>query len=150
MGRLDSYRRFLQMWGMNEGLDRNYFDGLIEDFKKKFGVSKKLQFSPAQMREIAISYRENLQKKGIKVFDNPLDQLKYAILRAFQSWNSDCARLFRRQMNISDDWGTAVVVQTMVFGNLDTSSGSGVTLPDLTVRIPNSPVWRLLLWCSGR
>jgi pyruvate,orthophosphate dikinase len=123
----DSYRRFLQMWGMNEGLDRNYFDGLIEDFKKKFGVSKKLQFSPAQMREIAISYRENLQKKGIKVFDNPLDQLKYAILRAFQSWNSDCARLFRRQMNISDDWGTAVVVQTMVFGNLGTSSGSGVT-----------------------
>jgi pyruvate,orthophosphate dikinase len=123
----DSYRRFLQMWGMSSGLDRNFFDGLIETYKAKFKVTKKLQFKPEQMKEIALCYREELHARGIKIFDNPIDQLRYAILKAFQSWDSECAKIFRRQMNLSNDWGTAVTVQEMVFGNLNENSGSGVT-----------------------
>ena len=123
----DSYRRFLQMWGMSSGLDRNFFDGLIETYKEKFNVAKKLQFKPEQMKEIALCYREELHARGIKIFDNPIDQLRYAILKAFQSWDSECAKIFRRQMNLSNDWGTAVTVQEMVFGNLNENSGSGVT-----------------------
>lgn len=123
----DCYRRFLQTWGMNEGLDRNFFDRIIEDFKVKFCVTKKLLFTPIQMKEIALTYCDEIKKQGIKVSDNPMEQLKYAIIQTFKSWNSERARLFRRQMNISDEWGTAVTIQKMVFGNLNEESGSGVT-----------------------
>ncbi|HOE13439.1 MAG TPA: PEP/pyruvate-binding domain-containing protein [Candidatus Saccharicenans sp.] len=123
----DCYRRFLQFWGMSEGLDRDFFDEIIDDFKEKYNVSKKLYFTPDQMREIALAYRKALEDSGIAVEDDPPEQLRKAIFKVIESWHSPRAKLYRQEMNISDKWGTAVVVQSMVFGNLDEWSGSGVT-----------------------
>ena len=63
---------------------------------------------------------------GVKIVDEPISQLKHAVQQVFESWNSEQARIYRRQMHLSDEWGTAVVVQAMVFGNLNEHSGSGV------------------------
>jgi len=123
----DSYRRFLQFWGMSEGLNRDFFDEIIERFKEKFRVSKKLYFAPDQMREIALTYRKELEANGIAVEDDPREQLRKAVFKVIESWQSPRAELYRHEMNISDKWGTAVVVQAMVFGNLNEGSGSGVT-----------------------
>lgn len=122
----DSYRRFIQTWGMFQGMDRDLFDMIIEGFKERHDVTRKIQFSPAQMREIALAYKKILIENGIELPDNPYKQLEQAILQVFASWHSERARLYRQQMNVSDDWGTAVIVQKMVFGNLDNNSGSGV------------------------
>jgi len=122
----DSYRRFLQMWGMFQGLDRNFFDAIIDEFKQKYGVERKIQFSPGEMKQIALSYKKGLLESGIEFKEKPLDQLSLAILQVFNSWYSEQAEIYRRQMHISDKWGTAVIVQKMVFGNLNDNSGSGV------------------------
>ncbi len=122
----DCYRRFLQAWGMNEGLNRDFFDEIIDHFKIKHNVSKKLQFRPSQMKEIAILYKQELLRNGIDIEDEPRKQLGKAILKVLESWNSSRARLYRQELDISDEWGTAVIVQTMVFGNLNERSGSGV------------------------
>ncbi|MDI6741130.1 MAG: PEP/pyruvate-binding domain-containing protein [Smithella sp.] len=122
----DSYRRFLQTWGMFQGMDRNFFDAIINEFKQKHGVERKIQFPPGQMKKIAIAYRNGLEDNGIEFKDKPLDQLRHAILQVFDSWYSEQAEIYRRQMHLSDKWGTAVIVQKMVFGNLNEHSGSGV------------------------
>jgi len=123
----DCYRRFLQFWGMSEGLSRDFFDEIIDRFKEKYKISKKLYFAPDQMREIALTYKKELESSGIAVEDEPREQLKKAIFKVIESWHSPRAELYRHEMNISDKWGTAVVVQSMVFGNLNERSGSGVT-----------------------
>ncbi|MBQ3644959.1 MAG: hypothetical protein II961_10210 [Candidatus Riflebacteria bacterium] len=138
----DCYRRFLQSWGMNEGLDRNFFDHIINNFKTRFNVTKKLLFSPTQMKEIALTYRDEIQKQGITIFDKPEDQLKYAIMQTFASWNSNRAKVYRKQMNISDEWGTAVTIMSMIFGNLNEEAGSGVTF----TRDPNGQSRELQLF----
>jgi pyruvate,orthophosphate dikinase len=138
----DCYRRFLQSWGMNEGLDRNFFDHIIDNFKTRFNVTKKLLFSPSQMKEIALTYRDEIQKQGITIFDKPEDQLKYAIMQTFASWNSNRAKVYRKQMNISDEWGTAVTIMSMIFGNLNEEAGSGVTF----TRDPNGQSRELQLF----
>jgi pyruvate,orthophosphate dikinase len=122
----DSYRRYLQSYGMLRGLDRNFFDSLISTFKQRYGVNRKIQFSPDQMRLVALAYKRALEDKGLEVPERPWDQLQDAILRVIDSWNSEQARIYRRQMHLSDEWGTAVIVQTMIFGNLNDQSGSGV------------------------
>ena len=122
----DSYRRFLQMWGMFQGLNRNFFDAIIDEYKQKYSVERKIQFQPEQMKQIALSYKKGLIDSGIEFKDKPLDQLGQAILQVFNSWYSEQAEIYRRQMHISDKWGTAVIVQKMVFGNLNDNSGSGV------------------------
>ena len=78
------------------------------------------------MRQIALHTRRPWRTRGIEVVHSPEEQLKEAILRVFASWDSEQARTYRRQMHLSDEWGTAVVVQAMVFGNLNDQSGSGV------------------------
>jgi pyruvate,orthophosphate dikinase len=122
----DSFRRYLQSYGMLRGLDRNFFDSLINTFKQRYGVSRKIQFSSDQMRLVALAYKRALEDRGLEVPERPWDQLQDAILRVMDSWNSEQARIYRRQMHLSDEWGTAVIVQTMIFGNLNDQSGSGV------------------------
>jgi pyruvate,orthophosphate dikinase len=122
----DSFRRYLQSYGMLRGLDRNFFDSLINTFKQRYGVSRKIQFSPEQMRLVALAYKQALEDRGLEVPERPWDQLQDAILRVIDSWNSEQARIYRRQMHLSDEWGTAVIVQAMIFGNLNDQSGSGV------------------------
>jgi pyruvate, orthophosphate dikinase len=122
----DSYRRLLQMWGMYEGLDRNFFDRLIDKYKQRYSVARKIQFSPDQMRQVALTYKAAMKEQGIEVTDDPAKQLEHAVQQVFASWHSEQARIYRHQMRVSDDWGTAVIVQAMIFGNLNENSGSGV------------------------
>ncbi len=122
----DSYRRFLQTWGMFQGLERNIFDEIMNSFKLKYGVTKKIQFRPDEMRQLALSYKQAMEDRGIFISNDPQKQLQDAIMLVFASWDSQQAKIYRHQMHVSDEWGTAVVVQAMVFGNLNENSGSGV------------------------
>jgi pyruvate,orthophosphate dikinase len=122
----DSYRRFLQTWGMFKGLERNVFDDIINNFKEQYNVTRKIQFYPEQMKQLALSYRDAMRRQGVEIADDPAEQLQQAILQVFDSWYSEQAKTYRHQMHLSDEWGTAVIVQSMVFGNLDQNSGSGV------------------------
>lgn len=131
----DSYRRFLQTWGMFQGLERNFFDEIIGSYKSRYSVSKKIEFNPDQMKQIALSYKKSMEKRGIKIKDDPGAQMEQAILQVFASWYSEQAQIYRRQMHLSDEWGTAVIVQSMVLGNLNENSGSGV----IFTRDPKGP-----------
>jgi pyruvate,orthophosphate dikinase len=131
----DSYRRFLQVWGMFHGLDRDFFDGIMDTHKESWGITRKIEFNADQMRQIALAYKKAMEDRGIDVADSPGEQLRESILRVFASWDSEQARIYRRQMHLSDEWGTAVIVQAMVFGNLNDQSGSGVVF----TRNPKGP-----------
>lgn len=122
----DSYRRFLQTWGMFQGLSRDFFDAIMDGFKQKYGVERKIQFPPDLMKQIALSYKKGILDSGIPLADDPMRQLRHAILQVFDSWYSEQAQIYRHQMHLSDEWGTAVIVQAMVFGNFHERSGSGV------------------------
>ncbi len=122
----DSYRRLLQNWGMAKGIERDAFDKLILEFKKTYGVEEKREFSKEQMKAIAFSYKTLLLDYGIKLEEDPFEQLIQAIIFVFQSWYNDRAEIFRKKLQIAEEWGTAVIVQEMIFGNINTESGSGV------------------------
>jgi len=122
----DSYRRFLQSYGMSYGISRDEFDAIIEQFKHLHNILLKKDFTPAQMKDISMAYKRYIQDRSIEVEESPVEQLYIAITRVLNSWNSDKARTYRKIMGISDDWGTAVTVQPMIFGNISEQSGSGV------------------------
>ena len=123
----DSYRRFLQSWAMSDGIDRDFFDAIMSEFKSRHGVEQKLDFTVEQMREIAFAYKDRARGEGAVFVDDPFDQVVTCILKVLESWDSPHARFFRKYVGVAEDWGTAVVVQRMVFGNLSRESGSGVT-----------------------
>jgi pyruvate,orthophosphate dikinase len=125
-GAWDAYRRFLQHWGMGHGLGRGSFDLLIRDTKRQFGAAKKSQLSAAQMRELALRYRDFLGDRGVGIIDDPFAQLLACTQLVLQSWNSEKARIYRSEFQIAEEWGTAVILQAMVYGNLDQRSGTGV------------------------
>jgi pyruvate,orthophosphate dikinase len=122
----DNYRRFLQCWGMSFDLERDDFDAIISDFKRRYGIPLKRGFTGAQMKQVALTYKEMVRSAGIEVPEDPFEQLVLTIMRVLESWESAKAKTYRKIMGISDDWGTAVTVQQMVFGNLSQFSGSGV------------------------
>ena len=122
----DCYRRFLQTWGMSNGIERDVFDKIISDYKKEYKIELKSEFDPVQMREIAHAYRDVLDKYGIYVEDDPYKQLRQTIINVFNSWDSKLAKTYRKILDIADEWGTAVIVQNMVLGNLNYTSGTGV------------------------
>jgi len=122
----DNYRRFLQCWGMSFGIPRDRFDELILEMKRIYSARYKRELAPEQMRELAISYKKLVEKATIKVPSDPWEQMETAAQQVLASWSSDIARLYRQTMKIAEEWGTAVVVQQMVFGNLDMDSGTGV------------------------
>jgi pyruvate,orthophosphate dikinase len=130
----DCYRRFLQSWGMAFGVTRDEFDQVMIDFKTRYGISQKIDFSPAQMREIAFAYKEILHSHNIHFKDEPYEQLNQVIFNVLKSWDSERAKVYREYLQIADEWGTAVIVQKMVLGNLHRTSGTGVLFthaPDL-------------------
>jgi pyruvate,orthophosphate dikinase len=122
----DNYRRFLQCYGMAYGLKRDDFDAIIADFKERLGIPFKRDFSGKQMRRIALAYKKMIQDSGIKIVDTPYEQLYLAIKSVLDSWESPRAQTYRKIIGISDDWGTAVTVQEMVYGNKSLESGTGV------------------------
>jgi pyruvate,orthophosphate dikinase len=122
----DNYRRFLQCYGMAFDLKRDDFDAIIGDFKQKLGIPLKRGFTGEQMKQITLAYKAMIQDAGIAVLEEPFEQLYMMIKAVFKSWYADKAGTYRRIMGISDDWGTAVTIQEMVFGNISELSGSGV------------------------
>jgi len=122
----DSYRRLLQSWGMANGMDRDCFDRIIEEYKERYGVKLKMNFTPEQMREISFAYKNALIERGIHFEENPFRQLREAAIMVANSWDSERAMVYRQNFEIADEWGTAVIVQKMVFGNKDIDSGTGV------------------------
>ncbi|MEN6616680.1 MAG: PEP/pyruvate-binding domain-containing protein [Syntrophorhabdus sp.] len=138
----DSYRRFLQTWGMFQGLERNIFDEIMTSHKSRYGVTKKIQFDADQMRQLALAYKDAMEVRGIVISSDPHKQLQDAIMLVFASWDSQQAKIYRHQMHVSDEWGTAVVVQAMVFGNLNENSGSGV----IFTRDPKGPSQNVSLY----
>ena len=145
----DCYRRFLQGWGMAYGIDRDAFDSIMVHFKEEYGVTQKVRFTPAQMRHIALTYKKVLIEKGVRIEDDPVRQLFQAILSVLDSWYTDRARVYRGKLNIAEDWGTAVVVQQMVLGNLNYDSGTGVVFTrDPFTRDPGIALYGDFTMCS--
>ncbi|MGD8492217.1 MAG: PEP/pyruvate-binding domain-containing protein [Desulfobacterales bacterium] len=122
----DNYRRFLQCYGMAFGLKRDDFDAIINESKQRLGIPLKREFTGKEMRELALSYKQLIHDAGIQVVENPYEQLHLAIKAVLASWESLRAMAYRRIIGISEDWGTAVTVQAMVYGNLSQQSGTGV------------------------
>ena len=138
----DNYRRFLQSWAMVQGVDREEFQELMNVQKKRSNVYLKREFSPLEMKELALEYQKLVHKKGIEVPDDPWLQLIQAVEMVLDSWNNEKAAEYRNLMGLSEDWGTAVIVQAMVYGNLGQNSGSGV----LFTAHPYRKVRRVALW----
>ncbi len=138
----DNYRRFIQSWAMSQGLEREIFSTLMERQKARYGVSKKREFTGEQMKELALGYREAIEERGFKVEDDPFEQLITSIRLVLQSWKSEKAGAYREIMEISDHWGTAVIVQAMAYGNLSSSSGTGVVF----TANPHKKLDRISLW----
>ncbi|MFO7971896.1 MAG: PEP/pyruvate-binding domain-containing protein [Desulfobacterales bacterium] len=122
----DCYRRFLQCYGMAFGLERDDFDAIISEMKRRAGIGLKREFAGLQMRKVAMTYKSMIKNSGIDVIEDPFEQLYVTIKKVFGSWESSKARTYRKIIGISDDWGTAATVQEMVYGNLSRQSGAGV------------------------
>ncbi len=124
----DSYRRFIQMYGdVVMGLDHHLFEEAIEERKAARGVDLDTELSAEDWRELVARFKEIVRLEAGRDFpQEPDDQLWGAIGAVFGSWNSERAKVYRRLHDIPDDWGTAVNVQAMVFGNLGEHSATGV------------------------
>ncbi|MCP4688681.1 MAG: pyruvate, phosphate dikinase, partial [Desulfobacterales bacterium] len=122
----DNYRRFLQGCGMAYGLVRDDFDAIIHGHKRKRGVEFKSHFSGDQMKQVAMDYKKMVMDAGIDIIETAHEQLHAVVRMVMESWESPKAKTYRRIMGISDDWGTAVTVQAMVYGNKSRRSGTGV------------------------
>ena len=122
----DSYRRLLQSWGMAKGIERDVFDDEINAYKQRTGVLMKADFTMDQMREMAMAYRRILDEHHVVFEQDSFKQLIECVNMVIESWNSERALAYRRHLGISENWGTAVIVQQMIFGNRSATSGTGV------------------------
>jgi pyruvate,orthophosphate dikinase len=122
----DSFRRFLQSWGMANGVERDVFEQIMKANKQKYGVKLKAEFTGIQMKAIAQAYKVSLEERGVTIETNPLKQLNQAIYSVIDSWFSSSAKTYRDHMEIAEEWGTAILVQQMVLGNKSRQSGTGV------------------------
>ena len=132
----DCYRRFVQMYGdvvlgvqKREGEDHEPFETVIHTFKheKYHADIEDSKLTADDQKELVVRFKALIKERTGKVFPNdPWDQLRGAAGAVFGSWMNDRAIVYRRKYNIPTEWGTAVNVQAMVFGNTGDSSGSGV------------------------
>jgi len=130
----DSYRRFVQMYGdvvmemkpaSKEEIDP--FEEIIEELKEEKGIHLDTDFTTEDLKELVIRFKAAVKKVTGKDFPtDPWEQLWGAVAAVFNSWNNPRAILYRRLEQIPDEWGTAVNVQAMVFGNMGQNSGTGV------------------------
>ena len=124
----DSYRRFIQMFGnVVMEIPKHKFEHVFDGQKKKKGVKLDTELTAEDLKEVIAGYKKVVRKEAGKDFpQDPLVQLDMAIEAVFRSWYNPRAQTYRRMNKISDDLGTAVNVQTMVFGNMGETSGTGV------------------------
>ncbi len=124
----DCYRRFVQMFGnVVRGVPGEKLEDEIAALKARRGVHLDTELDVDALRELTATFKRLFQEQTGEPFpQDPADQLNQAILAVFDSWSGNRAVSYRRINHIPDDWGTAVNVQQMVFGNKGESSGSGV------------------------
>jgi pyruvate,orthophosphate dikinase len=130
----DSYRRFCQMYGdvvlklkPEDKNDRDPFEELIDQKKEARGVKEDVDLSVGDLKELVDEFRALIRKRvGRDIPQDPNEQLWEAIGAVFGSWNNERAVIYRKMSNIPGDWGTAVTVQSMVFGNLGADCATGV------------------------
>jgi pyruvate,orthophosphate dikinase len=124
----DSYRRFIQMYSdVVLGIDHENFEEILEDRKASFGLELDTELSAAQWREVIALYLAKVEEELGRSFpQDPREQLWGAIGAVFSSWMNARAITYRRLHSIPEEWGTAVNVQAMVFGNLGDDSATGV------------------------
>jgi pyruvate,orthophosphate dikinase len=125
---LDARRRFIQMFGKTvKGIDGDLFEHALQEAKKKAGVKTDPELRPEHLRPLVTKFLAIYKEAtGSDFPTDPVVQLREAIEAVFRSWNTDRAKTYRRMERIPDDLGTAVNVQMMVFGNMGSSSGTGV------------------------
>jgi len=124
----DCYRRFIQMFGdVVLEVEHYVFEHILEIAKEKQGVQYDSELSPESLKWMVSEYKKKIERSTGKPFPmDPRAQLELAVLAVFRSWNNDRANFYRRINNIPHEIGTAVNVQSMVFGNMGTDSGTGV------------------------
>ncbi len=124
----DSYRRFIQMYSnVVLGIDHHEFEEILEDFKDRKGFSLDTELSAEDWKGLIKAYKAKVETVGGKPFpQDPREQLWGAIGAVFGSWMNPRAETYRRLQNIPASWGTAVNVQSMVFGNMGDTSATGV------------------------
>src|ERR687889_575295 len=118
----DSYRRFVQMFGnVSHGIPGEQFEDEIKRVKSERGVKEDVELDVAALKELTENFKELYEFP-----QDPQEQLRQAIRAVFDSWTGERAVSYRRLNRIPDDWGTAVNVQQMVFGNKGDESATGV------------------------
>jgi pyruvate,orthophosphate dikinase len=124
----DSYRRFVQMFGkIVLDVPGGVFEEALDELMEKKGVSLDTDLTAEDLAGLVTTFKAIVKAEaGIDFPDDPTEQLAHAVEAVFKSWNGDRAKIYRKMEGIADDLGTAVNVQTMVFGNKGDDSGTGV------------------------
>ncbi|MDB5039023.1 MAG: pyruvate phosphate dikinase, partial [Bacteriovoracaceae bacterium] len=123
----DCYRRLIQMYSeVVLGVSASAFDQILTNWKARDGVKNDSELSVKTLQSIVHDFEASVQAHGKTFPQDPWAQLTAAIEAVFRSWNTDRAIHYRKLNNIPEDWGTAVTVQSMVFGNLNENSATGV------------------------
>jgi pyruvate, orthophosphate dikinase len=131
----DAYRRFIMMFStVVLGIPKERFDEPIESVRKSLGVESDPQIDAASWKKLVERFKTIVREGGREFPQDAPEQLKLAVQAVFDSWNSKRAVDYRRFNKIPDDWGTAVTVMEMVFGNMGEDSGTGVAF----TRNPNT------------
>ncbi|NBW06641.1 MAG: pyruvate, phosphate dikinase [Caulobacteraceae bacterium] len=124
----DSYRRFITMYSnVVLGLSHDDFEEVLDDHKDRLGVTVDTDLSAADWEKVVAEYKTVVERElGHPFPQDPQDQLWGAVSAVFASWMNDRAKFYRRMHDIPESWGTAVNVQSMVFGNMGETSATGV------------------------
>ena len=125
----DSYRRFIQMYSdVVMEVPKSYFEKIIDEMKEAKGVHFDTELTADDLKELANKFKAVYKEamNGEEFPQDPKEQLMGAVKAVFRSWDNPRAIVYRRMNDIPGDWGTAVNVQTMVFGNKGETSGTGV------------------------
>ncbi len=130
----DSYRRFVQMYGdvvlgmkpeSKEDIDP--FEKIMDELKEEKGIENDTDFTVEDLKKLVVQFKAAVKKQtGHDFPDNPWEQLWGAVMAVFDSWNTDRAIYYRNMNKIPSEWGTAVNVQAMVYGNMGENSATGV------------------------
>ncbi|MEZ0535938.1 pyruvate, phosphate dikinase [Caldicellulosiruptoraceae bacterium PP1] len=124
----DSYRRFIQMFSdVVMGIEKAKFEKILDEVKEKYGAKYDTDLTAENLKEVVAKYKELYkEEKGTEFPQDPKEQLLEAVKAVFRSWNNPRAIVYRRLNEIPHDWGTAVNVQMMAYGNMGNDSGTGV------------------------
>ena len=124
----DSYRRFIQMFSdVVMGIEKSKFEAILDEVKETKGVKLDTELDAEDLKKVVVKYKELYKKEmGVEFPQDAKEQLIEAVKAVFRSWDNPRAIVYRRLNDIPSSWGTAVNVQSMVFGNMGNDCGTGV------------------------